>query len=218
MARWIGKFPSIKLNRMVGYESLIERDFIYLLDFDPAVTAYQEQPMTIRYQDGHKQRRYTPDFHFVRDGQAYLIECKHHQYMKVEENKLKWDAARRWCDSKGATFWVITDVMIRTGYRLENVKLLTDHARYTVTVNMEAKAAQVLMAANKALTVADLMTALSPEHPQAAIVPILYLAYYHQLYIPLDDASITVSSPVMPGSQSQLPNLLPASLSKQLSI
>jgi hypothetical protein len=36
MPRWIGKFPSIKLNRMVGYESLIERDFIYLLDFDPA--------------------------------------------------------------------------------------------------------------------------------------------------------------------------------------
>jgi hypothetical protein len=218
MPRWIGKFPSIKLNRMVGYESLIERDFIYLLDFDPAVTAYQEQPVTIRYQDDNKQRRYTPDFHFVRDGQAYLIECKHHQYMKAEENKLKWDAARRWCDSQGATFWVVTEVMIRTGHRLENVKLLTDHARYTVDVNMEAKAAQVLMVANKAMTVADLMTALSPEQPQAAIVPILYLAYHHQLYIPLDDAPITVSSPVVAGSQSRLPNLLPASLPKQLSI
>lgn len=218
MPRWIGKFPSIKLNRMVGYESLIERDFIYLLDFDPAVTTYQEQPITIHYRDGNKRRRYTPDFHFVRGSQAYLIECKHHQYMQTEENKLKWDAARRWCDNQGAAFWVVTEAMIRAGYRLENVKLLTDHARYTVDVHTEAKASQILMAANKALTVADLMTALSPEQPQAAIVPILYLAYHHQLYIPLDDAPITVSSPVMSGSQSRLPNLLPANLPQQLSI
>ena len=218
MPRWIGKFPSIKLNRMVGYESLIERDFIYLLDFDPSVTAYQEQPITIRYQDDGKRRRYTPDFQFVRGGQVYLIECKHHQYMKTEENKLKWDAARRWCDSQGAIFWVVTDAMIRAGYRLENVKLLTDHARYTVDVNTEAKAAQILMSANKNLTVSDLMTALSPEQPQATIVSILYLAYHHQLYIPLDEAPITVSSPVQPGGQSRLPTLLPAIFPKQSSI
>ncbi len=220
MPRWIGKFPSIKLSRMVGYESLIELDFIYLLDFDPAVTVYQEQPVTIHYRDGNKRRRYTytPDFHFVRDRKAYLIECKHHQYMQAEENELKWDAARRWCDNQGATFWVVTNVMIRTGYRLENVKLLTDHARYTVDVNTKANAARALMTANKTLTVADLMTALSPEQPQAAIVPILYLAYHHQLYIPLDEAPITVSSPVMSGSQSRLPNLLPANLPQQLPI
>lgn len=30
MSRWVGKFPSLKLGRMVGYQSLIERDFIYL--------------------------------------------------------------------------------------------------------------------------------------------------------------------------------------------
>ena len=61
----IGRFPSLKMQRMIAFESLLERDFIYLLDYDAAVTWFEEQPLTIEYQHEGKLRHYTPDFHLV---------------------------------------------------------------------------------------------------------------------------------------------------------
>jgi len=58
----IGRFPSVKLERMVAYESLLELDFLYLLDFERDVITYEEQPVTIDYEHNRKQLRYTPDF------------------------------------------------------------------------------------------------------------------------------------------------------------
>jgi len=45
----IGKFASVKTGRIAWYESLLERDYMYLLDFDPDVTYWHEQPLKIRY-------------------------------------------------------------------------------------------------------------------------------------------------------------------------
>ena len=52
--------------------------------------------------------------------------------MKPEENRLKWAAGRQWCDERGAVFVVVTEAAIRARHCLENVKLLTDYARYAV--------------------------------------------------------------------------------------
>lgn len=212
MSRWVGKFPSLKLGRMVGYQSLIECDFIYLLDFDAAVTAYAEQPFSLHYKDGSKQRRYTPDFSFGRNGQTYLVECKHHEFMQPEENRLKWAAAQQWCKERGAVFVVVTEAAIRTGHCLENVKLLTDYARYTVNESTKIAIMQAVIAAHSPLTMVDLMTAVSPSHPQAAITPILHMVYHRQLFMPLADAAITVESPVMLGQTAHRQAVLPMDL------
>jgi hypothetical protein len=57
----IGKFPSIKMRRMIAFESLLERDFIYLLDYDKDVEWFEEQPLTIEYQHEGKRRHCIPD-------------------------------------------------------------------------------------------------------------------------------------------------------------
>jgi len=45
-----------------AFESSLERDFLLLLDFDPEVVLYEEQPVTINYHDDQgRRRRYTPD-------------------------------------------------------------------------------------------------------------------------------------------------------------
>lgn len=212
MSRWIGKFPSLKLNRMVGYQSLIERDFIYLLDFDAAVTTYAEQPFCLHYKEGSKQRRYTPDFSFSGNGQTYLVECKHHAFMQPEENRLKWAAARQWCEERGAVFAVVTEAAIRVGHRLENVKLLTDYARYIVDEATKLTILRAVTSAAVPLTVADLMTAVSPSQPQRAITPILHMVYHRLLFIPLDEAAITVDSPIMPGQAAHGQAILPAAI------
>jgi len=50
----IGKFSSVKTGRVAWYESLIERDYMYLLDFDPYATFWHEQPLRIRFTHGGK--------------------------------------------------------------------------------------------------------------------------------------------------------------------
>ncbi|MGQ4648881.1 hypothetical protein [Lyngbya aestuarii] len=47
----IGKFPSLKMNAVIWWESQLERDYIYLLEIDPEVLSYGEQPLTISYTD-----------------------------------------------------------------------------------------------------------------------------------------------------------------------
>ena len=92
----IGRFPSLKLGRMVAFESLIERDFIYLLDFESDVTWFAEQPLTIPYQHKGKTRSYTPDFHVIRDNQNILVECKPQKFISKDDNQRKFAAAQVW--------------------------------------------------------------------------------------------------------------------------
>ena len=57
-----GYFASYKNKTQVAFESVLERDFYMLLEFDNNVVSYEEQPITINYEykDGTS-RKYTPD-------------------------------------------------------------------------------------------------------------------------------------------------------------
>jgi len=88
----IGFFPSIKNGRPVAFESHIERDFLYLLEYDRNVVNYYEQPFTINYKQNDRQRRYTPDFLVIRSDKTQVIEIKpYEKYIEIissEENKI----------------------------------------------------------------------------------------------------------------------------------
>jgi hypothetical protein len=206
MSRWIGKFPSVKLRRMVGYQSLIERDFIYLLDYDPAVSTYCEQPVTLHYLYDGKRRCYTPDFSFTADGRQFLVECKHHQYIQPEANRPKWDAARDWSSVHNTKFRVVTEQMIRVGCYLTNVKRLTDAARYAVTAKVQMEV-QHYLEAHDGVRLIDLVERLDGVPTAGAVTVILHLVYRQLLWIPL-------SSPITPDS----PVFLPQRRSTQLSL
>ena len=47
----IGKFSSVKTGRVAWFESLLERDYMYLLDYELAISYWIEQPLKIRYGD-----------------------------------------------------------------------------------------------------------------------------------------------------------------------
>lgn len=57
-----GYFASYKNKTQIAFESVLERDFYMLLEFDDSVVSYAEQPTTInyKYKDGSS-RKYTPD-------------------------------------------------------------------------------------------------------------------------------------------------------------
>src|SRR5205814_2674316 len=73
----IGKFFSVKTGLVAWYESLLERDEMYLLDFDPFVTFWCEQPLKIRYVLNGKIHFYTPDLEVHRLAVKQLVEVKY---------------------------------------------------------------------------------------------------------------------------------------------
>jgi hypothetical protein len=192
----IGRFPSLKMKRMISFESLIECDYLYLLDYELEVQHFEEQPLTIEYRAGATLLHYTPDFHALHRQRDLLVECKPEALVETEENHRKFKAAVEWCAEHGWMFCVVTDQSLRVGFRLKNVKLLTRYARHAVRPEVRGQVYALLEAASSPFTLGQLAQALAPTDPPSTIASLLHLAFHHKIVIPLDAAAISVNSPV----------------------
>ena len=192
----VGHFPSLKLGRMVAFESLIERDLIYLLDYEPGVEHFSEQPLVIKYHHAGKKHQYTPDFHVIYQGQPYLFECKPLRFVDDPENQVKFEAARLWCQEKRWTFGIVTDEQLDSGWRIANIKLLTQFARYAIGPEIIGRVFAFLSSVSGSMKVWDVMQGVNPKEPQSIAIPILHMAFHHNVHIPLNDAKISVDSPI----------------------
>lgn len=196
----IGRFPSVKMKRMIAFESLIERDYLYLLDYDPDVEWFEEQPLTIEYQHEGKILHYTPDFHLVEQARDTLIECKPDKLVDTDENRRKFAVAHDWCRQRGWEFRVVTDLQVRAGFRLQNIKLLTRYARQAVDPDTRGRIYALLHGAQTQLTIAHVTTAISPYSPAAVTASILCMAFHHEIWVSLDDNPVsretTISLPL----------------------
>lgn len=125
----IGKLPSLKMNRNIWWESLIERDFLYLVEYDPDVVSYQEQPFRINFTLQEKLRHYTPDFLVERKHKRQVIEIKPKNKLADGSHDLLFNSVAPICQEQGYEFLVVTDEMIRVEPRLTNIKILWRYAR-----------------------------------------------------------------------------------------
>ena len=204
----IGRFPSLKMQRMVSFESTIERDYAYVLDFEPEVTSFSEQPLTIEYADADRVRRYTPDFEVVRtDQQHWLVECKPQQLLHTDDNQRKFAAARAWCAERGWQFEVVTDTQLRTGYRLQNIQFLTYHARFTFSAHNKSQVQAILAAHPAEMTVGDVACCLADSDSALSLALIWHMAFHHEVLLPLDVAPLSAQSAI------RLPTLMSQGLS-----
>lgn len=129
----IGKFPSLKNDTSVWWESQIERDFIYLLEFDNEVLSYQEQPLRIQYVLNGRIHYYTPDFLVRRGHRKQIIEVKPEAKASSEFWRELFSAVASVFHQDGYEFLVATDNIIRIQPRLNNIKLLWRYARTTIS-------------------------------------------------------------------------------------
>lgn len=128
---------------MVAFESTLERDYYSLLDWNPHVSAYEEQPVTLEYTDSvGKDRRYTPDVlvHYL-DPQRkpLLVEIKYHSDLRENWDELseKLSAAHHFAKEKGWRFRIVTERSIRTPF-LKNIKYLKRYRRSS-GIDLEVK-------------------------------------------------------------------------------
>jgi len=117
-----GKIISKKNDSIIEFESSLERDFIYLLEFNNNVCSYCEQPIKLSKDNIF----YTPDFYIdYFKGKNELVEIKYSADLLInfEEYQKKFQIAREYCKENNLTFKVLTEVEIRSQY-LENAKFL----------------------------------------------------------------------------------------------
>jgi len=191
-----GLFPSLKTGRMVWYESFLERDFIYLLEFDPGVVTFAEQPLTLEYTHAGKARHYTPDFQvqYAPERQV-MVEIKPAAFLEQQDNPLKFAAARAWCAERGWTFRVVTEVDARPQPRLANLKLLARYARLSVAPQVQSRVFAALVAESE-LSLERLAQRLEPADPAAAVPSLLHLATRHAIALALDEAPLSLATRV----------------------
>lgn len=169
--RTVGRFPSLKAGRSIHWESQLERDFVYLLEFDPAVLDYREQPETIRLTIDGKPRRYTPDF-LVRTASLMVVyEVKPTDKAAHPDMVALFAAAADHYAGRGMRHQVVTEADIRIRPYLDNVALLLRYRSHPVDVDIEARIVDRL--AFEPTTLGELIAALAPHADMAEVLALL---------------------------------------------
>lgn len=200
----IGSYPSIKVERMIAFESTIERDLLYLLDFEASVASYSEQPFVITYLDNGKKHTYTPDFAVTfTDGNHSLIECKPEELVGSAQNQPKFSAGRAWCHEHSWEYKVVTDEMLRSGYRLRNIKFLAQHARHSIPPTLKNRIVHSLGSDDGFAPIQEIADAnldgASVTRPMV-LAALFQMIYFHDLYVEMNHEPIGEDSIVTLGS------------------
>lgn len=127
-----GKFPSKKMQRMIAWESQLERRACYLFEFLDSVTKFREQPRTFLVPTQEYIKRYTPDFELIdQHGHITYIEIKPSH--KIPEKLQIFNAIDSFFKKSQCSFAVLTEIELIQPTIEQNLKLLRHHHSYNIT-------------------------------------------------------------------------------------
>lgn len=183
----IGYFPSKKNERLVAFESHIERDYIQLLEYDRDVITYKEQPLKIIYRDNNRLKKCYPDFEVQRKDRKQLIEVK--QYAKLvkildeEASITKFNAVALFCEANGySDFKIVTDNDIRKGNILNNIRFLFSYSNITVPEDIKNSIKNILGSSYQEQTINQLLSKLcDKKSEQTFYAYILNMLYFQEI-------------------------------------
>ena len=119
------KFPSTKNNRHMHLEYSLERDRAHILEVDPYVKWYREQPFRIEYEDEGEKKEMYPDFLVARiDDSLTVEEVKPYDKANMPENIKRFALEKKMVKQDGYLFEVHTEKEIRGGLKLVNANRL----------------------------------------------------------------------------------------------
>lgn len=190
-----GRFPSRKAGRMVAFESRLERDHLLLLEADPNVKTFEEQPVTIEFEGARGRRRYTPDcrVEYI-DGTTELVEVKYAADLDALDAEARadlaeaQDAARRHCARFGWRFRVVTDRDIRTP-ALVRAETLRMYARAPSTLPTLRPRIEAHLGGREGVTLAELVATVAHPETRACV---LHLVWVGELVAPSAEDSAVV--------------------------
>ena len=187
-----------------SFESTLERDFIALLEFDPAVERFEVQPVKLDWSDHQgRARSYTPDVlaTFKPHGlprRTVLYEVKYRSDLRTDWSDLhrKFKAAVRYARQQGWRFKIVTEVEIRSPY-LDNATFLLPFVRRGPSEEGHMALLTDRLAEMHRATPTDLLASCrQDEWHRAELIPTLwYLVGTRQIGADLDE-KLTMMSPI----------------------
>ncbi len=179
----IGSFPSLKNGHSVPYESTIERDLLFFLEYDLNVLRYTMQPLVISGTDAEgKPQQYTPDVLIEQTSGKVLVECKPSSLVDEIRAKRQIALGQQWATANDYEFVVITDSDLRTGSRLGNLKLLWRYARLNVPHAVIERCLSILQHHPQGLSWIQILGQLDGYAPALTLSPSLFhLLFRHVL-------------------------------------
>ncbi|MHC6593718.1 TnsA-like heteromeric transposase endonuclease subunit [Arthrobacter sp. C152] len=197
-----GSWWSSTTGSHVSFESLLERDFLMLADYDQDVVGIASQPFAVLWPNGTDGGRgHVPDFFVrLRDGGGRVVDVRHRDHL--EAGSRQFTLTRALCDEAGWDYEVFSGI---PEPRSSNLRWLSGYRfqRYApagtvVPVILEAIGSGVSVSA--AVRRASRMLVLEPSVVQAYL---LHLAFVGILEVGLDeplsmDAWIAPAQKVLP--------------------
>jgi hypothetical protein len=125
----ICKFFSVKTGKTEGTDSILEMDYLYWLDADPAVKSFRTHPFTLSYVANGKLRRYTPDVLVERCDKRQVVEVKPTAKAAWPRYVSLFRTVSPIFRALGFEFTVVTSESVQQQPHLENLKILWKYAR-----------------------------------------------------------------------------------------
>ncbi len=133
-ARSTGKYPSWKMSRMIQCESIPELNVARLLDADPEIAAFSEQPLTICYSLGSTSHRHYPDFKVEwKSGAKELWEVKPAANANLPDVVERTRYLQDMLPDTGFTYRMVIAEEVSSGPYLENARTLLRYGRTPVS-------------------------------------------------------------------------------------
>lgn len=123
--RVVGYHASQKMQRLVPWESQIERDFYELLEVDPSIRAFYAQPQTFDFGSF----KYTPDTLVCTNDGQYFVEVKPDKARSDPEVAGRLGEIKDRLAAANIDFRLVTDAEIRVDPLRSNVRRLMRETR-----------------------------------------------------------------------------------------
>ena len=104
-----GRWFSTTARRFLEYESLLERDWMLLLDFDRAVDGICEQPLRLRYLKDGRPASHVPDLLVWRAGIPELCDVKSEERVEDPDFQAQVRATGQACAEAGFGYRVLSE-------------------------------------------------------------------------------------------------------------
>ncbi len=199
----VGYFKSYKNNKQLAFESILERDFFMLLEFDKDVVSFEEQPLKINYQLKARNTRYTPDVLVTyKNDSKKIFEVKYQSDLDSDpklEHKisvLKEEIARQ----MSIPFETFTDAQIDQIY-LKNCVFLYKNAFISENLTMTNKILEDINQLSQPISIKSFLDVLSTKQAeQLQVLPYLWHEIFKNPALINMNQKITMSSLIAKGA------------------
>jgi hypothetical protein len=133
--RTAGHFISCKMKTSVWCESVLQRDFMYWLEFDPDVVSYTTSTEPLKYYDKGKEKLYYPDFQIIRHQKKQIVDLQLQKAIESKKYRRLYPLLYNVCRDAEWEYTALTELQVQQKPILSNIKLLYRYARENFSID-----------------------------------------------------------------------------------